>query len=155
MKLTFFKKGSAVIALAALLLIPVSGAHAETDVSEEALSIMTVSATTSGYGGDCTIPVTPPSGGFSLSVSPIQRNWWEWWVSPKVWLGINGGDAYKMTISNHSDFSNASTYAYSTGVSWKVHRPEREGWKTVYIKFQSSCGKESPTVSRSYYYWGW
>lgn len=115
----------------------------------------TTTTTGSGYGGECTIPVTPPSGGFGLTVSPIYRPWWEWWASAKVWLDISGGNAYEMMISNRSDFGGAYRQSYKTGTSWKVYRYDREGWKTVYIKFFSSCGKESPTISRSYYYWGW
>lgn len=125
----------------------------------EAEAFMSVSATTmsdeSGYGGDCTIPVTPPPQGFGISAAPIYRNWWEYWYSPKVALSISGGDAFGMKVSNFSDFRDGYKAGYATNLKFRVYRPDREGWKYVYAKFYSSCGAESPVVSTRYYYWGW
>lgn len=145
MKITRSQKIISAIVFAILLFVSVPTSFASA----------TTTTTGSGYGGECTIPVTPPSGGFGLTASPIYRDWWDWWTSPKIWLSINGGNAYEMKISNRSDFSDSYKTSYTTGMKWRVYRPEHEGWKTVYVKFLSSCGKESPTVSRTYYYWGW
>lgn len=131
-----------IFAIAFAMIVPLSPALA-------------VTTTTSGYGGGCTIPVTPPSDGFKLAASPIYREWWDWWSSPKVWLAIDGGNAAYMKISNYSDFHDGYYGGYQTGMKWRVSHADREGWKKVYAKFLSSCGLESPVISTSYYYWGW
>jgi hypothetical protein len=126
-----------------LLLLPFAEAHAQSAV------------TGSGYGGECTISVRPPWGGFDVDVDPVYRNWWEWWSSPKVHLELRGGNAYQMKISNSADFAGASTMPYHSSITWNVPASQVQGWKKIYVKFLSSCGKETNTVSQNYYYWGW
>lgn len=132
--------------------LPTSFAKAvETDGAVEAMSFTTAY----GYGGGCTIPVTPPKGGFTISASPIYRNWWEWWVSPKVQLTINGGDAYSMKVTNTSNTYGISKIPYTKSMKWEVYEPWHQGWKKVYVKFYSSCGSPSSQIYTGYYYWGW
>lgn len=123
-----------------------------------AISTPTFAATTStgsGYGGGCTIPVTPPRHGFNIEADPLYHAWWQWWLPSQVSLEIAGGNAYQMMISNNSSFSGATKQAYSSHATWNVPSPWNQGFKTVYVKFFSSCGKESPSTSDHYYYWGW
>jgi len=122
-----------------------------------AISTPTFAATTtdSGYGGGCKINVIPPRHGFSISASPIYRQWWEWWVQPRVSLSIAGGTAYQMMIANSSNFSGGVKQTYSSHATWNVPSPWQQGFKSVYVKFYSSCGNESPAASDRYYYWGW
>jgi hypothetical protein len=103
----------------------------------DTLPSATVSVTVN-YIDYCSIPVTPPTAGFSvtsLSGSTV--------TNPIIGLGINGGNAAYMDISNYSNFANYTTYAYATTIGWTL--TPGYGAKTVYVRFANSCNKAKTT----------
>ena len=80
----------------------------------------------------------------------------EYTNSRTVSLVLNGGaDAVKMAVSNAADFKYAGQEPYQTSKNWTL--TEREGAKTVYVKFYTKYGVASETVPDSIIYslsWG-
>jgi hypothetical protein len=93
---------------------------------------------TVNYIDYCTIPITPPTGGFSVtSLSGTTV------TNPAIQLGINGGNAVYMDVSNYSNFANYTTYAYATTIGWTL--TPGYGAKTVFVRFSNSCNKAKTT----------
>ena len=92
------------------------------------------------------ITVDAPAG-FSVVIQDGS----EYTASREVILKLNGGaDAEKMSISNSSDFQDASQENYQTSKTWTL--TEGEGEKIVYVKFFTRYGVASPVVSASIIY---
>jgi hypothetical protein len=89
----------------------------------------------------CTIGVTPPAGGFgvvSLSGSTVYN--------PAIQLGLSGGNAAFVQVSNHANFSSSMTYPYSATLNWTLS--SGYGSKTVYVRYLNSC-KTLPSATVS------
>lgn len=86
-----------------------------------------------------TMPPTPPTGGFKVSINNGQ----EYTSSPAVTLTLTGGpDTAYMSVSNSPDFSDDSWESYATTKAWNL-----DGNYTVYVKFYTQWGMNSEIVS--------
>lgn len=102
----------------------------------------------SGYGGGgggggssggsgwidprCYIPVKPPFGGFKFYGNPGHDVF-----SRNVQLGIDGGDADFMMISDKPDFDGATMEPYSKAKAWQL--TQDYGAKWLYARFFNHC----------------
>jgi hypothetical protein len=91
-------------------------------------------------------PVTPPKNGFmvtSLSGSNVKRR--------NVTLGMFGGNASFMEVSNYSSFAGSTTLPYATTLPWML--TPSYGNKTVWARYWNACKtQKSIGVSVSFNY---
>ena len=91
-------------------------------------------------------PVTPPTNGFmvtSLSGANVK--------SRNVTLGMSGGNAAFMEVSNYSSFSGSSTVPYAATLPWLL--TPGYGNKTVWARYWNACKtQKSIGVSISFNY---
>lgn len=100
-----------------------------------------------GGGGIIYTPPTPPEGGFRALINDnaAETNFLA------VTLRLFGGpNTVRMAISERADFSGAGQEPYQETKSWTFIGGE--GTKTIYVKFYTSSGGASETISDSIIY---
>jgi len=106
----------------------------------QALPTSPVSVTVNYVADQCTIGVTPPSGGFS-----VKSNSGSTVRDPNIILGLAGGNAAYVEIANNVNFTGSTILQYAPTVKWIL--PGSYGYKTVYVRYLNSCQKKpSATV---------
>ncbi|MFA6252542.1 MAG: chitobiase/beta-hexosaminidase C-terminal domain-containing protein [Candidatus Paceibacterota bacterium] len=94
-----------------------------------------------GGGGSSFIPLTTPTGGFSVKINNDEART----LTRTVTLTLNGGtDAKNMSIVNGENFANASQETYATSKQWTL--TEGEGMKKVCVKFYNQSGYYTSAV---------
>ncbi|MFA5133261.1 MAG: hypothetical protein WC459_00415 [Patescibacteria group bacterium] len=94
-----------------------------------------------GGGGGWVAPtvITPSDASISIQSSAVET------AVESVELTLGATNATEMMISNSASFAGASWEIYGTTKTWSLGTGL--GKKTVYAKFKSSTGNESPVVS--------
>jgi hypothetical protein len=81
---------------------------------------------------NCISAPTPPTNGFMVTVvgsSNVKTRY--------VKLGMSGGDAAYMEVSNYSNFATSITYPYAATLNWSL--TPGYGKKTVWARYWNGC----------------
>lgn len=100
-----------------------------------------------GGGGIIYTPPTPPEGGFRALINDNAEETNFLTVTLRLFGGPN---TVRMAISERADFSDAGQEPYQEIKSWTFIGGE--GTKTIYVKFYTSSGGASETISDSIIY---
>lgn len=126
-----------------------NGDTTETDYSTTA-SATTSACPSAGGGGlpaEAFMPPTPPLNGFQVLINGGSATTD---IQDVVLSLRSGNNTVRMSISNDPNFINAVQEEYQITKQWRLS--DAEGQKTVYVKFFTSWGVSSETITASIIY---